>query len=125
MTELCQCGHTKETHRGIDNRCLGSGPSIYSCGCRRFTPPVDEREKAVAELSRKWQLREGGGMGPGLRAYHRIYETGANEGFDAGWNARDAEVERLKRALKQILEKKSMGWEVTSEIARRALEEKS
>jgi hypothetical protein len=87
MTEqLCQCAiRPIIAARGCYDKCPKCGKPYDPIG---LTPPVDEREKAKAEA---WESNH--------ENAHIYYENGFKHGFDAGWNARDAEVERLKGAL--------------------------
>lgn len=49
MSELCQnCGHSITDHDGGNEGCAFSDP-VRNCDCPSFTPPVDEREKAIDE----------------------------------------------------------------------------
>ncbi len=89
MTELCQsCQYNPQLEGYPDPdcpECKGSGKSL--------TPPVDEREKADA-CEKAW--REFADRVP---IDERI---GDRFVFDAGWNARGSEIERLKAALNLV-----------------------
>lgn len=130
MTELCQCGHEKAEHNAGYGICFVVNDG-YDCPCLRFTPPVDERdgesreeferdrlgqtgsdntvkfavderEKAFAMLMRKADDMQSG--------FTRQDEGLVRLGFDAGWNARDSEIERLKGEIADLKIRVLVDW---------------
>ncbi len=90
--ELCQCGHEKNVHGPATAICHVKGGChctsfvLWESRSSRFTQPVDEREKACQiAIEAAWKA-----FGSSAGAYGFM--------FDAGYAARDEEVERLNVA---------------------------